>query len=379
MIDLIKTKQNEIYYTVDCRMNSLSEVLYYHGLQIEPFCLLILSEVFSNLYVQVDTNINGHTNSFPLFFPGKVGIEEQLLDLLGVEYVVEYFTDSIKDEQRMKQLLANNIPIITYIDSLAGFNRPTIINTPIHHLASPVIVGFEDETDEVILFWSNNTHNRKYMKLSKQVYNKYRGNHCLPVSPDYKCLYITDVSKAKEKIATDKNELLLRAITHSVNSMFDSTNENITILEKLNYQNYWLGYSAIEHLFHDIKQITYEAIFIKKNSLEYLDYCSLVFGLLKSSLTHGSFSAYREELGCPLQFGNLIENRAILRYGKQILKSGKLWRKVSICCSKIRSRMRNSKRYAVLICILLKIIICKEKWAFKGLKKELNKEFLCIK
>lgn len=337
LIQLNEIEKNMKGYLLDCRINSLQELLRFYGLYVNAYNIMILAESFSFQYGKIDIS-DQSIYELPYAVASENNLEYKFFDTLNIPYQIESLDGSDGSWLKMKEILGRNNPIIVKIDERVIHESKTLhpkkekIN--IRYVSAPLVLGYSDDESQVYLFWTNTNNMMSPTVVPIDQFHKYRNTSCLPYSPNYECCYLTEdrpLYSITDKIIRDKTYEAIRNIAKKMNN-----SSNILLKEDSSFcKGHCIGLLAMEGLYRDLELMLLEAV-KEKNNIK--SYKKIIFSLLflRNNLITGSFSAYREELAKGLlYFSEIINEKKLEEVGNNMMFISKLWRKWFVLIGKL--------------------------------------------
>ena len=326
LIELPKTTISEKPYVYDCRPNSIHELLKYHGTEILPSVLWLISDSYETCYGRINLPELALDN-IPYLIDSKNDIAETVFNKLHVPYRVERLTNSQEDDRRMKALLEEKGPILIRVDERAHALNPNESESlNIRNIAIPVLLGFSEDDSQISVFWTNTNEQEPIHVFSKQQFNKFRGSTSLPYSPNYECIYIDDANAVKDIDLSQLDNLKEEALINAIRRMSESPACDPSLKQVFFTDKLYTGLDALDLMVEDFCDIARKAI-LPHFDREFDAYAAFVFALAKNNLHYGSVSAYREEFAAALvEFGTSRGIQEFVDSGNELKNIAGYWR-----------------------------------------------------
>ena len=326
LIELPKTTISEKPYVYDCRPNSIHELLKYHGTEILPSILWLISDSYETCYGYINLP-ELELDNIPYLIDSKNDIAETVFNKLHVPYGVERLTNSQEDDRRMKALLEEKGPILIRVDERAHALNPNESESlNIRNIAIPVLLGFSEDDSQISVFWTNTNEQEPVHMFSKEQFNKFRGSASLPYSPNYECIYIEDARAVKDIDLSQLDKLKEEAVINAIRRMAESPACDPSLKQVFFTEKLYTGLEALDLMVDDYCDIARKAI-LPHLYREFDSYAAFVFALAKNNLHYGSVSAYREEFASALiEYGTSRAIQEFVDRGNELRNLAGYWR-----------------------------------------------------
>ena|GEM_PF-6861942 len=318
---------------VDCRYNSMKEVLDYYKFDLEVYDIFLLSHSFTFKYVKVDLKNEG-IYGIPMVALSNDDIEYSLFDTLGIPYKKDVLDDSDESWRKIKKLISDKTPVIFKLDERIVKNDEAILNEHIKYrfLSIPVMYGYDKDTVHLFWSWASNSEDL-FIDFPLERFNKYRNTLCLPNSPKYRCCYIDGDCISDKNM--DIDNIINESIKLTAKKMLfgDSENEEIGLMYSSEVIS---GLQAMKQFGDDLKHCYKKLV---SSDQEYKKFVILSVLLLRNVMLNGSKCAYRIELGKAIKrFGTRTDNQRLTEIGEGLSASAKKWQKMLAFMGKLVRR-----------------------------------------
>ena len=372
LIDLHLQNSENSDNLLDCRINSIVALLAYYNVSVNNYDIFLLSECITITYGKINF-YQQNVLDIPFIVASHDNVENNVFNNLGISYKIEKFDDSCESWDKMKSLLETGTPLLVKMDDRIlktdknGCKKERI---KIHFLSLPLLVGYSDNEEEVQVFWTNSNTTYYPMQLKIQDFHIYRSTECIPYSPDWKCIYILNISSGKNSELYSK--IIKEALYRTAKAMIDSTNIPTPELQELGCHYCMSGIQAIKKLETDLMSLKWDIL--KKDTSRKQLLFSLM--LIRNTLLNGTFSAYREEFGKALKaYGEKSNCEYICVIGENFLKISDYWKKFIALIGQIIHKKNGGYGLYIQMCKTLHQIYEEEKKAFEGIVLYCENEF----
>ena len=367
LIQLNDIQKNMKGYLLDCRINSLQELLRFYGLSLNAYNIMILTESYSFQYGKIDF-FEQSVFDVPYAVASENNLEYKLFDALKIPYQIEILDESLQSWSKMKEIVKRNIPMIIKIDERVIHQSKTLhpknkkIN--IRYVSTPLFLGYSDDERLVYLFWTN-TNNMVYpTTIPIDQFHKFRNTYCLPYSPNYECSYLMEarpLDGITDAIIQDKTYEALRNIVKKMNNSYGE----LEIKENTFCKEYCTGLFAMERLHKDLEDMLSKSI-KEKDNINYRKKVIFSILFLRNNLITGSLSAFREEFGLGLlNFAEKINDLIMKKVANEIILASKMWKKWFALISKLPYDDKKFISNMKSIVSLFEKILLSEKYAYQ--------------
>lgn len=368
MIDGFKPLESPDYLR-DCRMNSLLELLRFYKIPVSKNDVLLLSECFSFLFGTIQLGFVGNLN-IPLAVASKNFPEETVLNALGFKVTKGCYDGTNKSWQRIKKLLDSNIPVMIHCDErvLSGDqNKKEHLN--IHFLSSPVLLGYDDETDSFLAFWTNTNQYLFPVQIKRKVILNNCLKECIPSSANGVYLYVdTPRIISSEDLISNEHS----AIYNTAAYMLSKGSAVASGTERIQNKPSAIGIAAFQEMVNYLNYLK-KMSFFHMYSNEYRKKIQLMALVLRTCLLNGSFSAFRSEYGEALiDFGCRTNSECLIAAGKEFIEVSKTWKKALYIISQLSKAQISWVKIANLLRLFRKIC-CAEESIYKDIKNYYEK------
>jgi hypothetical protein len=290
-------------------------------------------------------------DDIPFAFATDDSIEKSFFNTLNIKYRTEQIDDSRSGWVCMKQFIDNNIPLLIKIDGnyinrvfkSAEFTEPKI---KIRHISTLLLVGYDENNGKESVILTDNFSNGKYVPLDLNIFQKCRNTECLPYSPEYRCMYLPHDNGIRDISEYTLDKGLKTGLKNIAQKMISGSGKENLIREGFEYRNLISGIPAMKAMHNDLKAI----LNLRGNHNVSCKPLVLLAQFLRSNLSLGSHSAFREEFGkCLDECSNRFKMDGFKKAGVCFTELSVLWKKfiVELRKTAITSDIKDSFKRAV--------------------------------
>lgn len=282
----------------DCRIKSIMELMRHYGLVLTSYEILLICRAITFNYDRVV--IPGILkNEVPYGTVSTDKIEETFFKSLGIRYVEQKIGDSAEDWAFMKSLIDKDIPIMFKIDSRflnEEYKKPGKLN--LYYLSTLLLVGYEEETQSVLVVLMNTSEKDTVTKLSMEDFQKYRNTDCMPEGADYCCYYLPDDCGVNELTKEKIRQAVWHGLHGIVECMLDkSASVNMHYGAFIGTEQ-TVGIQGMKSLKNDLEELISS---YKSGSETDKKLIKLMLIFIRNNLLFGSHTAFRSELAACLK------------------------------------------------------------------------------
>lgn len=306
---------------LDCRIKALKEMFHYWGYQINSYELLILCEAITFGY----GGLNYHHKQIydvPYMISTKMDVHRTVFDSLGIKYKTEVIDGTEQGLLRIKALIKKDFPVLVELDGSIFMKNRKKSELDLHYISYVLVVGFDDEKQEVSIVLTRSSETDKCITLSYEEFQQARISKCFPYPSIGRCFYLTEAILCTEEQTKEK---IFQSLERISNVMLSGQKGNRIIQNNIEISNLEWGLIGMKHLAERYIKQAILCMLRKKSKVMF----QLEFLIIRNNFQYGTLTGYRSEFYTALmQMGEKYENPYLEKAGMYIDKSNKGWKRL---------------------------------------------------